>query len=145
MRSPEVYCKVDNSAVNEYDSEEDHEIEYSIHPACYCLYQFVESQTRISSLLLHAYLYWYLIIMLTFGTKEMTADALLRACLLATFLSLVVTAVYEQLCQVNGPLKVLRLWIIIFSISSVSSVCGNVDCDIFASNYTSYLITQISG
>merc|ERR1712228_491026 len=94
------------------------------------LYRYIEAQTSLPSLILYAYLFWYLFIMICFGIKHMPLIAWLNAAVLATFVCITLNAAAytAPACGTNGyfkhPFKVSRFWMIPFCVSSISVACN---------------------
>ncbi len=87
--SHQSYSKVEESKESdeEYDDEQTCSPKRTRNQFCQWLYKYVESQTSLPSLILYAYLYWYLLIMISFGIKNMptaawiAGKAILKICL----------------------------------------------------------------
>eukprot|EP01083_Nonionella_stella_P057370 150626_1 len=94
------------------------------------LLTWINSQTTVSSLILYAYLYWWSLIMLSFGYNCMPSIAWINASVLATFVCVALNAAayHPPLYGTNGYLtnyfKIGRFWIIPFCVSSISVACN---------------------
>eukprot|EP00483_Globobulimina_turgida_P005458 UN05468 len=134
MRYHEAYYKVNN--LDQEGTEDENEEDYTLeseetkyNPCCRCLYFYVESQTRLSSLILYAYLFWFFFVMFAFGFRHMTARSWVTASSLAGFICIVLSAAtyYTPACGPNGHFKIFMIftfWIIPFSVSSVYIACN---------------------
>eukprot|EP01084_Bolivina_argentea_P046104 84877_1 len=121
---------------DEYDKEEnqeEHKEEIRKDKDGKCLqwiFEWLTSQTRLPSLILYAYLFWWMLIMFAFGIDNMTLDAWATACVLATFVffALNAAAYHPPLMGQNGYLrhyfKIARFWLIPFCVSSISVACN---------------------
>ena len=61
-----------HSDLRNVHGDEDDEVSQGF---CDLFYRWIESQTRLPSLILYAYLYWYLLLIISFGYNNMTSDA----------------------------------------------------------------------
>eukprot|EP01084_Bolivina_argentea_P128454 227066_1 len=118
-----------------------------------CLYNWIESQTTIPSLILYAYLYWYLLIQFAFGIQYMSAIAWLSAAVLATFVWVLLNAAayHAPACGQKGYFKnyfkVLKFWLIPFCVSSISVACNLAphECKLLFPTDTMLLIYHLCG
>ena len=78
-----TYSKVDEIINEDSTDGESNETQKSAsstsssdHNSCrQRIYEYIKTQTSLAFLILYAYLYWYLLIMLSFGIKNMPTDA----------------------------------------------------------------------
>eukprot|EP00483_Globobulimina_turgida_P005608 UN05618 len=117
------------------------------------MFEWIESQTNIPSLILYAYLFWYLLLMFSFGFENMPTTAWVSAMVLATFvfIALNAAAYHSPPCGSMGYFrdyfKVFKFWLIPFCVSSVSVAC-NISpnhCKLLFPRNTALLIIHLCG
>ena len=113
-------------------------------------YQWLYGQTVLANLILYAYLFWYLWLMITHGAAEMPNNTFKVAIVMSCFVGFALnSAAYTPpLTGPNGYLrhkfKIIRFFLIPFCVSSVSIACDSTkECRLLFPTLSFELVIQI--
>jgi len=120
-------CSASQDTQTHKESQCNEKITNDEPPKLNAFWAYIASQTRLPSLILYSNLFWYLFIIFSFGLRNMPKEAWVNAVVLASFVCMTLNAAayVPDTGYFRNYFKVVRFWIIPFSVSSISVACSS--------------------